>query len=118
MLQLTRGAWLFELVYGPHPLREKLALTWSNHFVIGTDKVRNVHALAGYLGLLRRHAATTSFERFTLEVAQAPAMLRYLDNDQNRRGNRTRISAGNCWNCSRPASGSTPRTTCARARAP
>lgn len=86
MLQLTRGAWLFEMVYGPHPLREKLALTWSNHFVIGTDKVRNAPALAGYLGLLRQHAATGSFERFTLDVARSPAMLRYLDNDQNRRG--------------------------------
>ncbi|PIG98081.1 DUF1800 domain-containing protein [Deinococcus sp. UR1] len=86
MLQLTRGAWLFELVYGPHPLREKLTLTWSNHFVIGTDKVRNAPALDGYLKVLRRHAATASFERFTLDVAQSPAMLRYLDNDQNRRG--------------------------------
>ncbi|WP_235204228.1 DUF1800 family protein [Deinococcus sp. RL] len=85
-IQLTRAAWLFELLYGPHPLRELLALTWSNHFVIGTDKVRNVPMLTEYLALLRRHAATTDFTRFTLEVAQSPAMLRYLDNDQNRRG--------------------------------
>ncbi len=85
-IQLGRGAWLYELAYGPHPLREKLALTWSNHFVIATDKVRNVPAVADYLNLLRRHAATRSFERFTLEVAQSPAMLRYLDNDQNRKG--------------------------------
>lgn len=86
MLQLTRAAWLFELMYGLHPLREKLALTWSNHFVIGTDKVKNHPALAAYLGLLRTHAAGPSFERFTLEVSQTPAMLRYLDNDRNRKG--------------------------------
>ncbi|PNY81311.1 DUF1800 domain-containing protein [Deinococcus koreensis] len=86
MLQLTRAGWLYELMYGPHPLREKLALTWSNHFVVGTDKVRNHSALSGYLALLRRQAATESFGRFTLEVAQSPAMLRYLDNDQNRKG--------------------------------
>ena len=85
-IQLTRGAWLYELLYGPHPLREKLALTWSNHFVIGTDKVRNIPMLIDYLDLLRRHAASPSFEQFALEVAQSPAMLRYLDNDQNRRG--------------------------------
>jgi uncharacterized protein (DUF1800 family) len=85
-IQLTRGAWLYELLYGPQPLREKLALTWSNHFVIGTDKVRNVPMLGGYLGLLRRHAATPDFARFTLDVAQSPAMLRYLDNDQNKKG--------------------------------
>ncbi|ACO44861.1 DUF1800 domain-containing protein [Deinococcus deserti] len=85
-VQLTRAAWLYELLYGPHPLRELLTLTWSNHFVVGTDKVRNVPVLAEYLALLRRHAATTDFARFTLEVAQSPAMLRYLDADQNRKG--------------------------------
>ncbi|CAM3897420.1 DUF1800 domain-containing protein [Deinococcus frigens] len=86
MLQLTRAAWLFELMYSPHPLREKLALTWSNHFVIGTDKVKNHPALAAYLGLLRQHAAGPSFEEFTLDIAQTPAMLRYLDNDRNKKG--------------------------------
>lgn len=85
-VQLTRAAWLYELLYSPWPLRELLTLTWSNHFVVGTDKVRNVPVLAGYLELLRRHAATTDFARFALEVAQSPAMLRYLDADQNRRG--------------------------------
>ncbi|MFC3833747.1 MULTISPECIES: DUF1800 domain-containing protein [Deinococcus] len=86
MIQLTRAAWLYELTYGPHPLREKLALMWSNHFVIGTDKVRNQSALAGYLKVLRQHAATPDFTRLALAVAQTPAMLRYLDNDQNRKG--------------------------------
>ncbi|THF85229.1 DUF1800 domain-containing protein [Deinococcus sp. KSM4-11] len=84
--QLNRAAWLYELIYGPHPLREKLALTWSNHFVIGTDKVKNLSALTGYLTVLRAHAATASFPQFALAVAQTPAMLRYLDNDQNRKG--------------------------------
>jgi uncharacterized protein (DUF1800 family) len=86
MLQLTRGAWLYELLYGDFPLREKLTLTWSNHFVVGTDKVRNHPSLQGYLGVLRRHAATTDFTAFALDVSRSPAMLRYLDNDLNRRG--------------------------------
>jgi len=54
--------------------------------VIGTDKVRNVPMLASYLELLRRHAAAPDFAAFALDVARHPAMLRYLDNDQNRRG--------------------------------
>lgn len=85
-IQLTRAGWLYEMIYGPHPLREKLALTWSNHFVVGTDKVRNEPSLRHYLNLLRQHAAGRSFEAFTLDVAKSPAMLRYLDNDQNRKG--------------------------------
>jgi uncharacterized protein (DUF1800 family) len=85
-LQLTRARWLFEMLYGPHPLRERLTLLWSNHFVVGTDKVKNVPALTEYLSVLRRHAATPSFPAFALDVARTPAMLRYLDNDQNRNG--------------------------------
>lgn len=85
-LQLIRAGWLFELLYGPHPLRERLTLLWSNHFVIGTDKVRNMPSVTEYLALLRRHAATPSFAAFALDVARTPAMLRYLDNDQNRNG--------------------------------
>lgn len=86
MIQLTRAGWLYEMIYGPHPLREKLALTWSNHFVIGTDKVRNEPALRQYLTLLRKHAAGQSFEAFAQDIARSPAMLRYLDNDQNKAG--------------------------------
>lgn len=86
MLQLNRAAWLYEMIYTPAPLREKLALTWSNHFVIGTDKVRNWPSLRGYLALLRDQAAPENFAAFATEVARTPAMLRYLDNDQNRRG--------------------------------
>lgn len=86
MIQLTRASWLYEMIYGPHPLREKLALTWSNHFVVGTDKVRNEPSLRQYLNVLRKHAATGSFEQFALDIARTPAMLRYLDNDQNRKG--------------------------------
>lgn len=86
MIQLQRGQWLYEMLYGASPLREKLALTWSNHFVIGTDKVRNAHSLAQYLEIVRRHAATTDFTAFATEIAQSPAMLRYLDNDQNKKG--------------------------------
>lgn len=86
MIQLTRAGWLYELAYSPTPLREKLALVWSGHFVVGTDKVRNGPALAGYLRLLRTHAAGRSFSAFALDIARSPAMLRYLDNDQNKKG--------------------------------
>lgn len=84
-IRLNRAAWLYEMIYGPAPLRELLALTWSNHFVIGTDKVKNVHALTTYLDLLRQHAASRSFRQFTLDVSKHPAMLHYLDNAKNKK---------------------------------
>ena len=84
-VKLSQARWLHELLYSPHPLREKLTLFWSNHFVVGTDKVRHGLALTQYLTTLRSHGLG-KFERLTLEVSRTPAMLRYLDNDQNKKG--------------------------------
>ncbi|MGY2894236.1 DUF1800 domain-containing protein [Deinococcus sp. UYEF24] len=83
--KLVQAAWMWEMVYTPYPLRERLALVWSNHFVVANDKVKNVYALQEYLGLLRGQALG-KFGEFALSVAKSPAMLRYLDNDQNRKG--------------------------------
>jgi len=84
-VKLVQASWLWEMVYTPTPLRERLALIWSNHFVIASDKVKNVHALQDYVTLLRT-PALGPFPDFALAVAKSPAMLRYLDNDQNRAG--------------------------------
>lgn len=84
-VKLVQASWLWEMLYTPTPLRERLALIWSNHFVIASDKVKNVYALQDYLTLLRTHALGP-FPDFALAVAKSPAMLRYLDNDQNRAG--------------------------------
>ncbi len=84
-MKLAQARWLHELLYSPHPLREKLTLTWSGHFVVGSDKVRHGLGLTAYLDLLRAHGLS-SFERLAWEVARAPAMLRYLDNADNKRG--------------------------------
>ena len=83
--KLVQAAWMWEMLYTPYPLRERLALVWSNHFVVANDKVKNVYALQEYLGLLRGQALG-NFGEFALSVAKSPAMLRYLDNDQNRKG--------------------------------
>ena len=84
-LKLMEAGWLREMVLTPHPLRERLALMWSNHFVIGTDKVKNVSALEGYLTVLREHALS-NFTELALAAVKTPAVLRYLDNDQNKKG--------------------------------
>ena len=83
--KLVQAAWMWEMLYTPYPLRERLALVWSNHFVVANDKVRNVHALQDYLSLLRGHGLGR-FSEFALSIARSPAMLHYLDNDQNRKG--------------------------------
>lgn len=83
--RLSQARWLHEMIHTPHPLREKLALTWHNHFVIDSRKVKNLHAREGYLGILRTKSLGT-FGDLTLAIARSPAMLRYLDGDQNKKG--------------------------------
>lgn len=83
--KLMQAGWLREMVLTPYPLRERLTLIWSNHFVIGTDKVKNVSALQGYLAVLRSHALS-NFTDLTLAAVKTPAVMRYLDNDQNKKG--------------------------------
>ena len=84
-IKLIQAQWLREMVLTPYPLRERLTLLWSNHFVIATDKVKNVSALDGYLTTLRTHALD-KFPELALAAIKTPAMLRYLDNDKNRKG--------------------------------
>lgn len=83
-IQLTQGRWLFEMIHSKQPFREKLALFWSNHFVVSVDKVRKAAPLLHYLETLYTHGLG-SFRDLTLAVSQTPAMLRYLDNDRNRK---------------------------------
>jgi uncharacterized protein (DUF1800 family) len=83
-IQATQGRWLFEMIHSEHPFREKLALFWSNHFVVGVDKVRKAAPLLHYLETLYTHGLA-SFRDLTLAVSQTPALLRYLDNERNKK---------------------------------
>jgi uncharacterized protein (DUF1800 family) len=85
-VQLTQRRWLFEMIHTEQPFREKLALFWSNHFVIGVDKVRQAALLLSYLETLYTHGLG-SFEDLALATSKTPAMLRYLDNNQNKKAN-------------------------------
>ncbi len=84
-LRVTQLRWLFEMFHSPTPMRERMAFFWHGHFPIGTDKVRAPDALAQYVKTLRTHALD-KFETLTLETVKTPAMLRYLDNDLNKKG--------------------------------
>jgi uncharacterized protein (DUF1800 family) len=83
-LRHIQKRWLFEMIHSPFAFREKLALVWSNYFVVGIDKVRDSIALAQYLQTFYKHGLG-SFENLTLKVSKTPAMLHYLDNKDNKK---------------------------------
>jgi uncharacterized protein (DUF1800 family) len=76
--------WVHKMLSTTQPLKEKMTLFWHGHFATGQDKVRNSFALQQQNELFRR-MGFGKFDALTLAVAKDPAMLRYLDNDENKK---------------------------------
>ncbi len=74
-------AWLERLCYPTELLREKMTLFWANHFVC-EDK--NILFVQQYNNTLRKHALG-NFRTFVKAISKEPAMLKYLNNKQNRK---------------------------------
>lgn len=69
-------------LYSPDQLREQLTWFWFNQFNVHAQK-RDIRALVGdYEDTIRTHALG-SFRDLLEATLRHPAMLRYLDNDQN-----------------------------------
>ena len=70
-------------VYSPNQLQEQMTWFWMNHFNIHQGK-NNLRAMVGDYedNAIRPHALGT-FRELLTAVVHHPAMLRYLDNDQN-----------------------------------
>jgi uncharacterized protein (DUF1800 family) len=77
--------WLDRMARGPAPLQEKLVLFWHGHFTSSAGDVHDAIAMFNQNQLFRQHAAG-NFARLVDGVARDPAMLRYLNNDANRKG--------------------------------
>jgi hypothetical protein len=79
------GWWLYAMLQGGHPLREKLTLFWHNHFATSIAKVRDPKLMYRQNELLRRHALT-HFGPLLQAVSRDAAMLVWLDSNSNVRG--------------------------------
>ncbi|TPG49060.1 DUF1800 domain-containing protein [Sphingomonas glacialis] len=71
--------------YAPDQLREQMTWFWMNHFSVQAQK-RDIRAMVGdYEETVRDHAFG-KFRDLLEATLKHPAMLRYLDNDQNAAG--------------------------------
>jgi uncharacterized protein (DUF1800 family) len=75
----ARLLWTYRLACARHPLREKLALFWHDHFATSESKVLRVGQLAPQIELFRTDGAGR-FGALLSKLARDPAMLVYLDN--------------------------------------
>lgn len=80
-----RRWWLYRMLYTRRPLEEKMTLFLHGHFATSDRKVRNTHAMYVQNMLMRKHALG-NFHDLLLGIAKDPAMIIWLDNQQNRKG--------------------------------
>ena len=76
--------WLEKMIESEFPLREKMTCFWHNHFVSTFQKVKVNYWIFQHNQLLREHAFG-NFKELTKRVIKTNAMVRYLDNVDNRR---------------------------------
>jgi uncharacterized protein (DUF1800 family) len=76
------GEWIAEMANTSNPLREKMSLFWHDHFAC---KPKTSYMTSSYLELLRKEALG-NFRSLLQGIAKEPAMLLYLNNQQNRKG--------------------------------
>src|SRR5262249_13188278 len=81
----ARAWWLYRMLYGQHPLLEKITLFWHNHFATSNSKVQSAGAMLGQYDLMRRHALG-SFRALLREMSTDPAMMVWLDTSLSKKG--------------------------------
>lgn len=86
LLAQFAGWWVEEMLDGRDPLRERMTLFWHGYFTSSARDVKDAVAMIEQNEMLRRNALGR-FDELLKAVVRDPAMLEYLDNNQNRRGN-------------------------------
>jgi uncharacterized protein (DUF1800 family) len=77
--------WIDRMVASTTPVRERLALFWHNHFATSVQKVKEPALMYRQNDIFRTMGAG-NFEALAQAVAKDPAMLVWLDANDNRKG--------------------------------
>jgi len=77
--------WIDRMAYdSPRPIQERMALFWHGHFVSSMDKVGKAELMREQIDLWRHHGLG-NVRHLAVTMSTQVAMLRYLDNNDNRR---------------------------------
>ena len=76
--------WIDKMMESAFPLREKMTCFWHNHYVSTYQKVKVNYWIFQHNQILRENAFG-NFKTLTKKIIQSNAMVRYLDNVENRK---------------------------------
>ena len=77
--------WMYQMITTNHPLEEKLALFWHGLFATGYSKLNQARALLNQVEMFKR-TGFGSFRDILIELSKDPAMIIWLDNNDNHDG--------------------------------
>jgi uncharacterized protein (DUF1800 family) len=77
--------WLYRMATTSTPLQEKMSLFWHGIFATGYPKVVHGKALSDQIRMFRRYGLG-SFRDLLVQLAKDPAMIIWLDNQDNHKG--------------------------------
>ena len=83
--QVYVGTWIYRMINSKRPLEEKMALFWHHVFATGYAKGQHVVAMNDQINLFRR-VGMSNMRAILLELSMNPAMIYWLDNNENRKG--------------------------------
>lgn len=86
-LELEIASWLMRMLFTRRPLQEKMTLFWHGHFATSDVTVNSSNLMSRQNSLFRTNALPANFKGLADKVAHDPAMLIYLNNYANRKGN-------------------------------
>lgn len=76
--------WLDRMAQSPRPMQEKMALFWHGHFCSSMEKINSGELMREQIDLFRRDGLG-SIRDMAITMSKQVAMLRYLDNNRNRK---------------------------------
>ena len=77
--------WMYQMITTDQPLEEKLALFWHGLFATGYAKLNQARALLNQIDMFKR-VGFGSFRDILIELSKDPAMIIWLDNNDNHDG--------------------------------
>ena len=77
--------WVYRMAMTDSPLREKMCLLWHRVFATGQTKLIQGRVVINQIDMLREHGMG-SFDNLLLQLSRDPAMLMWLDNQDNHTG--------------------------------
>ena len=79
---IGQSSWVWRMVNTKAPLQEKVCLFWHQIFATGVSKVDHYDEITDMIDMFRKKGMG-KYRDLLLEVAKSPAMLFWLDNNEN-----------------------------------